>query len=157
MSSRPQGRVFTQAECPIGRLTCTSDEALARTAAYDCSEHMMSFLAPSLSDKNKVYGLELCVLSGQIACGCPALDDFRNARKMPYRVEVAGTMAEQEARLRGQYLLPLITRAPKSLCPHARKVRRFIQRHRWMKHFEDREEWLIKLLQEKYPVQLRVA
>lgn len=111
-----QGHVFTQAEQPVGRLVRVD---------YDGQRRVMGFLVPSLS-RPRVYGLELCCRTGQICCGCEAYQDFRNSRSMPYRREVAGTFLEQLY----PAIYPLITRDPRFCCPHARRVRQWLQRHK---------------------------
>ena len=96
-----------------------------------------------------MYGVEVDAITGECACSCEAFFDFRNAHKMPYRLERAGTYVEQLAKVHKKPLLPLITRNPKGLCPHARKVREWIRRKGWLDYFKARESWLLERLEQK--------
>lgn len=112
-----QGHVLSQKTHPCGRLVKCN---------YDSQRKVMSFDVPSLSRKDRVYGIELDCMSGQIACGCEAFSDYRNTSRCPYRDKEAGAFLEHVyARL-----FPLITRRPSGLCPHARKVRLWLKAHR---------------------------
>lgn len=145
--SKPQGHVFTQESHPCGRLVVTAD--------YDAAEQMIEFLVPSLSRGDRVYGVEIDALSGQCACGCEAFSVFRNAHRMPYRWQKEATYAEILARTQGKSLLPLITRKISGLCPHLRRARQWIQRHKLFLHFKQREQWLIELLEGKAAEELQ--
>lgn len=137
--SRVRGHVLSQVEFPCGRL-------VQMPVHYDAQEQIMEFTVPSLSREDRVYGLELDMVTGEVACGCEAGDDFRNARRMPYRLDEAGTPAELLAKEKGRFLLPLVTRRPMGLCAHARRVRAYIVRHGWLPYFQGRESQLIERL-----------
>ena len=141
---RVKGHVLTQEDFPCGRL-------VAIHADYDSAERIMEFRVPSIS-RDRVYGLELDVVSLELACGCEAFQDFREASRMPYRRDSVGTFLEHLARAKGFPMLPLVTRPPRGLCPHSRKVRDFVMRHGWMHLFKQQEECLIQRLQEKEAV-----
>lgn len=137
--SRVRGHVLSRAEFPCGRLVATP-------VHYDSQEQIMEFTVPSFSREDRVYGLELDMVTGEVACGCEAGDCFRNARRMPYRLEESGSRAEQLAKEKGRFLLPLVTRRPMGLCAHARRVRAYVARHGWMGYFQGRESQLIARL-----------
>lgn len=135
--SRIQGHILAQSDfpCEIGRLV----------ANYDSGAQTIEFLVPSNSRSDRVYGVEVDVATAEIACKCEAFE-FRHARNSPYRLEVAGSPAEVLARARAKRLLPLVTRAPRGLCPHARRVRAWLMRHGLMQVMISRESWLIERL-----------
>jgi hypothetical protein len=114
---------------------------------YDSQEQIMEFLVPSHSRGKRVYGLELDMQTAEIGCGCEALSEFREASNMPYRRDAAGTMLEQLAAAKGKRLLPLITRPPRALCPHAKKVRLWVLRQGLMPYFNARESRLVERLE----------
>ena len=133
--SRVKGHIFTQEEMPCGRL-------VPLQATIDGSEHIAEFLVPSLSRGGRVYGVELDLKTGELACGCEAFRDYRECSRMPYRRDSAGTFIEHLAVTKGKHLLPLVTRPPRGLCPHTRRVREFIRRHGFLSYFKEREKWL---------------
>lgn len=135
MRRKITGHILTQASHPCGRLVMI--------ASYDSAEQIMEFLVPSLSRADRVYGVEVCAITGQVACACEAFRDFREAHLMPYRRDAAGTAVEHLARAKGKTLLPLITRSPGSVCPHVRKVRAWLLRHGLMPVMRQREAWLM--------------
>lgn len=118
--SRVRGYQFTQETHSCGRLF---------KAEYDAGEKIMTFVCPSGSRDNIVWGLELDCLSLEIACGCEAFQ-FRNSGRSKLNRQTSGAFAEHEAYARGKRLLPMITRLPKGCCPHMFKVRRFLKSHK---------------------------
>lgn len=108
-----QGRIMSQKTHPCGRLV---------KADYDCSSRVMSFDVPSLSRQDRVYAVELDCTTGQVSCPCEAFRDFRNAYNMPYRDSEGGAFLEHVYKIH-----PLITRQPRFLCPHARKIRLWLK------------------------------
>jgi hypothetical protein len=134
---RITGQLLTQETHPCGRLVAPED---FKMDDYDYKEKVGVFIVPSLSrPETRVYGVELDFRSAEILCGCEALKEFREASRMPYNRRVAGTYLEQIARAKRMLIAPLITRQPRYLCPHARKVRLFAMRHGLMPYFYERE------------------
>jgi hypothetical protein len=107
-------------EFACGRLTMKAD--------YDSAERKMSFLVPSLSRGERVYLVEVSTRTAECVCACEAFQ-FRGARNSPYHIDKVGVYAEHLARTKGENPKPLITRNPKGLCPHCRRVRSWIKRH----------------------------
>jgi hypothetical protein len=120
----------------IGRLVANAD--------YDSAEKVMTFKIPSTSRKDRAYVVEVDLLSCEVACKCEAFSDFREAHLMPYRRENAAAPLEVFARAKGYGLLPLITRAPRNLCPHSRKVQRWLKRHGHFEYFQLKEQQLME-------------
>lgn len=135
--ARITGHLTTQAERPCGRLVPIQPD-------YDAGEKVLEFTVPSLSRGNRVYVVEVDALSGEVACPCEALKDYREASRMPYNREVGGVYLEQLARVKGYKLLPIITRPARALCPHARKVQAWLKRNGHFHYFKQLEERLIE-------------
>ena len=117
---------------------------LVPEVAFDGAEKVLEFKVPSHSRKHRVYVVEVDMTSCEVACRCEAFREFREAHRMPYRFEIAASPLEVLARAKGYGLLPLIIRAPRNLCPHARKVREWLRRHGHLHYFELKEQELIE-------------
>ncbi len=128
--SRIRGHVFSQEEFPIGRL-------VPIRADYDSQEKILEFLVPSHSEERKdtVYGVEVDVLTGEVACGCTwwacelNTDDGRS-KGIAGRKQ-AGTYLETAAMATTPrvYLCPSILRLPSGLCYHCKRVRAWLKAH----------------------------
>lgn len=138
--SRITGHLLTEA---LGRLVAEAD--------MDSAEKVLTFKAPSTTRENRVYVVEVDLLSCEVACSCEAFSrgesGFREASRMPYRFETSATALEALAKAKGYGLLPLITRAPRNMCPHCRKARRWLQRHGMFGYFEMKEAELLERVQ----------
>lgn len=137
--SRVKGFKVSQESHPCGRLYLANPD-------YDSGAKVGEFLVPSLSRPEVVWAVELDFLTGETGCACEAYADYRNARAMPYRMNAAGAPLEHLAKQKGYFMLPLITRAPRGMCPHVRKVRAWLQRRGMMAYFTDLETHLIERL-----------
>lgn len=131
--SRITGHIVNE---QLGRLVADAD--------MDVAEKVLTFRIPSLSRKGRSYIVEVDLLSCEVACKCEAFSTYREAALMPYRKNAAGTPLEHLARAKGYGLLPLITRAPRGLCCHSRKVRSWLRRHDMFQYFELKEAELME-------------
>ena len=138
--SRISGHILTQEDFPCGRL-------VALDADYDEAEKIMEFRVPSHTRKSRVYGIEVDMYTAEIACPCEGFRDFREASRMPYNRNAVGRYVEHLARTKKKSLLPLVTRPPRGLCIHARKVREWLRRKGFLDYFFQREGWLIERLE----------
>jgi hypothetical protein len=131
------GHLVTQETHPCGRLVPTAD--------FDSQTEIATFCVPSNTRKDRVYAVEVDFKSCEVGCKCEALNeyDFREAHRMPYNRNKGGTYLEHLARTRGYKMNPLITRQPRFLCPHAKKVQLWLRRHGFAGHFKAREDKLI--------------
>lgn len=132
------GQLVTQETHPCGRLVPPPSD-------FDSQTQIAEFSVPSNSRGNRVYVVEVDFQSCEVGCKCEALNeyDFREARRMPYNRDKAGVYLEHLALTRGYKMNPLITRPPRFLCPHAKKVQLWLRRHGLFGHFKAREEKLI--------------
>ena len=133
------GHVLSPEAFGYGRFVCLSNFL---EVDYDCAQQVITFVAPSASRPGtRVYGLELAVGTGEIACACERVPNFVMARKNKRDI---GTYAEVLAAQNGLYLKPLITRMAENLCPHQRAAQRWVKRHRLFDLFLERERRLIE-------------
>lgn len=137
---RVQGHIFTQETHPCGTLVVLD--------GIDGGEKVLHFIVPSKTRRNRVYGCEVSLRTGEAACGCEAMsrttedhDGFREAFRMPYRFDAAAAPVEVLAKAKGIPMAPMLTRAPRNMCGHLRKVRAAIRRRGLWQLILDAEAW----------------
>jgi len=119
-------------EAPVGRLCRVRTGAEILDFDYDSAERIMTFILPSASrPRSIVHVAQVDVCSCECLCSCEAFKDYREASRMPYNRRIGGVYLEQLARAKGKPLLPLVTRPPRFLCPHMRKVQGWLKRHEY--------------------------
>ena len=106
----------------------------------------MEFAIPSKkANAPDCYLLRFDLETLEIACACPHWGTrlWNPIRDVPYKnqevrdkyLDAYGTFLEHEARARGEYMLPLITRKDRGKCCHLIALTRFIKRHGWYKSY----------------------